>query len=500
MLSVHFAAGTAADEFSECRTGADLDQAIAACTKLIDSGGGYFDPSTAPKSLVAGTRGPQIGALQLFLSRSGYAVGNFDGVYGPATRSATTKARRALRLSAQELILHSMRELSLSLAHYTRGTLHLGQGHNGRAISDFDETLKRNPGFVAAYAVRGVAYANAGQLGRALDDYDEAIRIDPYIAETYVDRADARLALDQIGEAIADYDRAIELDPKSAEAYAGRAEARVKKKDYARAIADSNQAILLDPDSAAGYYNRALGYAGNGDLVSATIDLRVILRLFPNQPVWRDRASAQIARIRELQAASVKAVAAAATATPPTIVSRGGIVVKVSSAVINSEPITQLWVEGTISKGDETVFEEALLAGDGDTPIVFLDKLQGDVATAVTIGRLIRANKLATGVIGGSSCISACALVWLAGQTRFAEPGVSIGFQPLGNADGPADERDALITDYLAELGVGSVAISHMTEREGGQTWWLGPLEALRFGIFYEEWDYILQPASEIAG
>ena len=70
----------------------------------------------------------------------------------------------------------------------------------------------------------------------------------------------------------------------------------------------------------------------------------------------------------------------------------------------------------------------------------------------------------------------------------------------MGNVDGSEGDHRSLITDYLEELGFGSLAISYMTEMAGGETSWLGPLEALRFGIFYEEWDYVLQLAGDIAG
>jgi tetratricopeptide (TPR) repeat protein len=500
-LAVCVPVAASADEFSDCRTGTDLDRVIAACTKLIDNDGGYIDPSTAPKSLAIGSRGPQIGALQLFLSRSGYAPGALDGVYGSATQRAVSKARRDLRLSVQDLILHSIRQLSLSIAYYNRGSSTLSKGDEERAIPDFDQSIRLNPGFVDAYANRGLAYADGGQLARAIADYDEAIRLDPDLADTYADRGVARTAMGETDKAMEDFDRAIRLDPQLGEAYVNRADAHLHSEDYDGAIADSNQAILLRPDLPEGYYNRAGGYAGKGDLVNATIDLRLVLQLFPEDTAWRDRALARIAEIEKLQVTPPPKPAQSESGAAPTVMTEGGIIVTVTPALANGEPITRISVEGEIRKGDEKVFDRALDAGEGDPPIIFLDSTGGDVETALAIGEMIRDKQLVTGVVEHATCVSACALVWLAGHTRFAEPGVSIGFHAPGKVgSGTVGEWTSLADGYLEQLGFKSGAISYMTEMDAGETRWLGPLDAMRFGIYYEEWDYVLEPAGDVAG
>jgi hypothetical protein len=186
---------------------------------------------------------------------------------------------------------------------------------------------------------------------------------------------------------------------------------------------------------------------------------------------------------------------------PTAVETDGGIVVvTVSDVQVNGEPVTQIAVEGEIRKGDEKVFERALDAGQDYAPVVFLDSTGGDVETAVAIGDIIRARKLVTGVVNQASCISACALVWLAGHTRYAEPGVSIGFHSADKAGETSAEEDAAIGDYLKQLGFKSGAITYMTESDADETRWLGPLDAMRFGIYYEEWDYELEPIPGVAG
>jgi len=84
-----------ADDWSDC-AGSDPDRSAAACTRLIEIDGGYVDPSSLPRILSGGDRGPEIEALQSFLKSQGYDVGEIDGVYGRATQQAILTASREL--------------------------------------------------------------------------------------------------------------------------------------------------------------------------------------------------------------------------------------------------------------------------------------------------------------------------------------------------------------------------------------------------------------------
>jgi len=82
------------------------------------------------------------------------------------------------------------------------------------------------------YHGRGDAYSHLKDYDRAIGDFGEALRIDPGNASIAIDRA---IALDQKGDhdrAVADYNQAIQLNPKSAVAFAGRGFAYEAKKDY----------------------------------------------------------------------------------------------------------------------------------------------------------------------------------------------------------------------------------------------------------------------------
>ena len=52
----------------------------------------------------------------------------------------------------------------------------------------------------------------------------------------------------------------------------------------------------------------------------------------------------------------------------------------------------------------------------------------GAVLSGLEIGRQIKSKKLMTAVPSSTLCASSCALIWLAGATRFAEDSSIVGF------------------------------------------------------------------------
>ena len=88
---------------------------------------------------------------------------------------------------------------------------------------------------------------------KAIDDYTEAIRLDPGIAPAYNNRGAAWGAKKDFDKVIADCNEAIRLDPGFAFAYDNRGNAWRVRKNYDKAIADYNEAIRLDPKYAYAY-------------------------------------------------------------------------------------------------------------------------------------------------------------------------------------------------------------------------------------------------------
>jgi tetratricopeptide (TPR) repeat protein len=118
-----------------------------------------------------------------------------------------------------------------------------------RAIVDYTEVIRLNPGDASAYSGRGNAYRNKGDYDRAIADYTEAIRLNPSDASAYMNRGDAYEGIKDYDRAIADYTEAIKLQPDNEKAYGNRGMAYSSKGDNSRAKADIEEMLRINPRS-----------------------------------------------------------------------------------------------------------------------------------------------------------------------------------------------------------------------------------------------------------
>ena len=93
---------------------------------------------------------------------------------------------------------------NLAIAYNNRGSAYGNLGEYRRAIEDYDQTLRLDPGFAKAYYNRGSAYGNLGENRRSIEDYDEALRLDPGFAFAYNSRAHVHCKLGQINASLDD--------------------------------------------------------------------------------------------------------------------------------------------------------------------------------------------------------------------------------------------------------------------------------------------------------
>ena len=146
---------------------------------------------------------------------------------------------------------------NLAISHLNRGIAFNDIGEYRRAIEDYDQALRIDPGFAKPHTGRGIAYNHLGEHYRAIENYEQALRLDPDSAETYFSRGKAYEDLGEYRRAIEDYDRALRIDPGYALAYNNRAWALYIIGYNAEALADADRALSLEPGDANAIDTRA---------------------------------------------------------------------------------------------------------------------------------------------------------------------------------------------------------------------------------------------------
>ncbi len=155
-------------------------------------------------------------------------------------------------------------------------------GQYQRAIEDYNKVIRLKPDYAPAYNNRGNAYGKLGRHQRAIEDYSKAIRLKPDNAFAYGNRGAAYDLLGQYQRALEDYNEAIRLKLDDAKIYNSRGVAYGNLGQHQRAIADFNEAIRLKPDNAVAYNNRGLAYAYLGQYKNAREDFDEAIRLKPD--------------------------------------------------------------------------------------------------------------------------------------------------------------------------------------------------------------------------
>jgi hypothetical protein len=137
-------------------------------------------------------------------------------------------------------------------------------------------------------------------------------------------------------------------------------------------------------------------------------------------------------------------------------------------------------INGAIEEADVDGFQG--LAATRNNALVLLRSGGGKMAPAIRIGEMIRAKGYNT--IVKDYCMSACALIWLAGSKRLMTPSARIGLHQAYSVAGQADGMgNAILGSYLTRLGLGYSAIAYATQARPNDIKWLTVDDAKRVGI-----------------
>jgi tetratricopeptide (TPR) repeat protein len=190
-------------------------------------------------------------------------------------------------------------------AYFCRGCAYMTKGDHDKAIADFTEAIRLNPGnqpgvgkpqirdAAAALTNRGCEYAEKFEYDKAIADYEAALRLEPSDTAAISNRARARYCKGELEKAIADYSEVIRLEPKDGLNRYVRALAHLRKGDPDEAIADLTDAIRLTPDFVWSYVIRGGLFSDKGDFDKAIADFSEAIRLEPDSPsAYNGRADA----------------------------------------------------------------------------------------------------------------------------------------------------------------------------------------------------------------
>lgn len=164
---------------------------------------------------------------------------------------------------------------------------------------------------------------------------------------------------------------------------------------------------------------------------------------------------------------------------------------------------------GRITRGDDRRFAAVLKQADAQSAewetdrTLLLDSKGGDVAVAMSIGRMVRRFRLVAGVHEGSVCASACIVILAGGVWRYARDDSQLGLHRpyfsdphVATANGYDTFQHAYDTvieahrGYFAEMRVGSGLLERMLQIPSNQVQWVSLGEASALNLLGEDATY----------
>lgn len=142
---------------------------------------------------------------------------------------------------------------------HMRGVTNAFAGDFKKALADFSEVIRLQPGFENGkeYFNRGEIHSGLGDYQRAIADYDRALRHGHGESDVYRARGFAYFKLKDVNRAIRDYTAAVNRNGKDYEAYTYRGDAYFVNGVYANAIRDYQRAIGINDAYGRVYYSAA---------------------------------------------------------------------------------------------------------------------------------------------------------------------------------------------------------------------------------------------------
>ena len=149
----------------------------------------------------------------------------------------------------------------------------------GLAIDDF-------PDDAHFYYCKGVAHHQERQFLKAIDCYCAALQIKIDYADAFENLSDAQAEMQMFDDAFLSISAAIALRPNKAISHARQAQVLVQQERFELAIQAATQAIKLDGTTTTAYMARSNAYRGLAQLDESIADLRIAMKLKPENPEY----------------------------------------------------------------------------------------------------------------------------------------------------------------------------------------------------------------------
>lgn len=150
-------------------------------------------------------------------------------------------------------------------------------------------------------------------------------------------------------------------------------------------------------------------------------------------------------------------------------------------------------LEGAIGDGDAARLISLIDAADPAIETLILQSPGGSVADALALGRHIRAAGIATQMLAGEYCYSACPYVLAAGATRDIDPDAYIGvhqhyfgektFLPAAFAVEDIQRGQGEVMTYLDQMGIDPLLMQHALSTPPDEIYVLLPEELELYGF-----------------
>jgi tetratricopeptide (TPR) repeat protein len=161
--------------------GASLDQKIASCTAVVESGR---------------YSGANLGYVYVNRANAYDDKGDHDRALSDYNRSIELNPNNAS-------------------AFFNRALAYARKADYDRAISDYNRAIAINPKYAHAMVGRAVMYSVKGDYDTAIANCTQAIAIEPTYVPAYLNRGRAWAKKNDLQKALADFKKVVELDPSN---------------------------------------------------------------------------------------------------------------------------------------------------------------------------------------------------------------------------------------------------------------------------------------------